>query len=280
VRALVLAAVVLLSGCSCWERAPGSYDPTNVPYGVFDVYRPRTLGPAKPLPALVYIHGGAWQGGDKADAHYLADKLVCDPGLVLIAVNYRVSKEQLGPDGKPVPGHPWPAMLDDVKTALRYVRDHAAELGVDPARIGTIGISAGAHLATMAHLTPGQVRPKLAVDLDGEADLTLPPDKVMTDFEGIMSAVLGHPAPFAHAELAAMSPVTYARADACVFVLHGERDDNIFVAQGDAMNAALSAAGADVTYLRLPGKRGECHGKCLDDDAALADLRAWLRRKL
>ncbi len=97
-------------------------------------------------PAMVFYFGGAWVGGSSGQflkqSQYLATR-----GMVGIRVEYRTI-----PKGNPGP----PTMCcADAKSALRYVRAHAAELGIDPQRIATAGGSAGGHLAAFTALVPG-----------------------------------------------------------------------------------------------------------------------------
>lgn len=86
------------------------------------------------------IHGGAWRGGDKAWGRQIAGEL-CPFGYVVLSINYRLAGR---------PGGSWPAQIEDVQKALRYLRANADRFGIDPARTATLGMSAGAHLATMA----------------------------------------------------------------------------------------------------------------------------------
>jgi acetyl esterase/lipase len=108
-----------------------------------DVYRP--AGPAPPggWPVLVAVHGGGWRGGSKgAYGRDLARRLV-PRGLAVVAVDYKLS----------YPGAPaWPENLNDVRHAVRWVRDHAGTFGIDPDRLALMGASAGAHLALLAAL--------------------------------------------------------------------------------------------------------------------------------
>jgi acetyl esterase/lipase len=106
------------------------------------IYRP--IGePAAPLPALVDVHGGAWTRGDHA-----TDGLPCRAmaacGVVVVSLGFRQ-----GPD------HKHPAASADVAAGVRYVRVHARQLGVDPARVGIMGSSSGGHLALLMAVRPG-----------------------------------------------------------------------------------------------------------------------------
>src|SRR5262245_19971595 len=117
----------------------------------YDHYRPRRVdGPA---PAVVLVHGGAWMRGDPSQAAGNALHFARH-GIATVSISYRLA-----------PGHRFPAPLDDVRHGLRYVRAHAAELGIDPNPIALMGLSAGAHLAMLVHL--GRDVDGLAPDLPG-----------------------------------------------------------------------------------------------------------------
>src|SRR5438045_8745605 len=104
----------------------------------YDHYRPvKVDGPA---PVVVVVHGGAWITGDPSQAAGNALHFA-RRGIATISLSYRLA-----------PAHRFPAPLDDVRRGLRYVRAHAAELGIDPERIALLGLSARAHLAMLTPL--------------------------------------------------------------------------------------------------------------------------------
>ena len=115
-------------------------------------YRPRLLDVHVPpgqaaAPAVVWIHGGGWMDGDRryppptVPADLLFGSILA-AGLAVVRIDYRHSLES-----------PFPAQLHDVKAAIRYLRHFAGILGIDAARIGVWGESAGGHLAALAALT-------------------------------------------------------------------------------------------------------------------------------
>jgi acetyl esterase/lipase len=107
-----------------------------------DIYRP--LVGADKRPALVYLHGGGWILGDKREQGIPLCNHLATLGWVCINANYRLS-----------PGATYPDHVVDAKAAIAWLREHAADYGVDPDFIALAGGSAGAHIAAMTALTPG-----------------------------------------------------------------------------------------------------------------------------
>jgi acetyl esterase len=99
------------------------------------VYRPDGEGP---LPLVAYVHGGGWVIGTLDTYDPLCRALANASGAVIASIDYRLAPE-----------HPFPAAPDDVRAAVRWLAEHADELGADPARIGIAGDSAGGNLATV-----------------------------------------------------------------------------------------------------------------------------------
>ncbi|MCK8503243.1 alpha/beta hydrolase [Myxococcus fulvus] len=110
-----------------------------------DIFLPQDSSPL-PRPAVLYLHGGGWRGGERAYARAWADFLTAK-GYVLIALDYRLFP--------PATGMTAPA---DVKCGIRWVKDHAASYGIDPARLVLFGESAGGHLAMLAAYSAGDSR--------------------------------------------------------------------------------------------------------------------------
>jgi acetyl esterase/lipase len=113
-----------------------------------DIYRVPNAGPK---PAIIFVHGGSYVGGDPRDdrnAIYGEDDgfmaYVASRGYVVAAVRYRLADEAK-----------WPAQLEDVKAAIRWLRGNAEQYGVDPQRLAVWGESAGGHIAAMVGATCG-----------------------------------------------------------------------------------------------------------------------------
>jgi acetyl esterase len=110
----------------------------NVP---LRTYRPLGAAPEAALPVLMYFHGGGWTIGDLDTHDVVCRQLAVDGGCAVVSVDYR-----MGPE------HRFPAAVDDCVDAVRWVRDHAATLGVDATRLAVGGDSAGGNLAAVACL--------------------------------------------------------------------------------------------------------------------------------
>ena len=122
----------------------------DVPYcgpstrNLLDVYRTAGTKEGDDLPVIIYVHGGAWTIGDKAQQGKPMLLHLARRGFVGVSVNYRLA-----------PKDRWPAQIVDVKRAIAWVREHIADYGGDPSFIAISGSSAGGHLSMLAALTPG-----------------------------------------------------------------------------------------------------------------------------
>ena len=275
--ALSLTILSALAGCGAetYEVQESlSYDSTIGYDGTFDFYEPKSDSGRTGRPAILAIHGGAWRGGDKAWGEQFAREL-CPFGYVVFSINYRVSSR---------PNGTWPAQIEDVRKALKFIRANADRFGIDPARIASLGMSAGGHLATMVALRDDPAGPegrvRVAVSLDGEHDMTMPPELVMDDFDDILTAVMGHGPPWSDAELRDISTVTFARPDVSLLTVHGVGDDNVYVTQGERITAALRSVGADVEFVRIDGREGDCHEDCWKVPRARTAIHRFLDRTL
>lgn len=147
-KKFLFAAFLLLGSAMVWgqptERKISvtenvAYRTDVGPSTVLDLAQP-LFGPQADRPAILIIHGGGWSAGSKNDAVYRA--LMVDyamKGYVVCNMNYRLVQEA-----------PMPACIQDVRSAIRWMKANARKLGIDPNRIGTYGHSAGGHLSLMA----------------------------------------------------------------------------------------------------------------------------------
>ncbi len=229
-------------------RAAGARDVAYGPHGrenLLDVWRHPDLPADAGAPVLVEIHGGAWSSGRKeGEANPLMSHLV-ERGWVCVTMNYRLG-----------PGARWPAMIDDVRAALRWVHANIGAHGGDPGSVAVTGGSAGAHLAALAALTGDDeagTRVDAAVTLYGIYDLT------EDDGSGTLDALLAEtmmPGPLTHdaAVWTEASPAHRVHPEAPpFFVLHGTGDAIVVPEQSRAFVRALRAVSArPVAYAELP----------------------------
>ena len=202
-------------------------------------------------PAVIIIHGGGWTSGDKTGMRELSTFLARCCGFVAFAVDYRL---QHGSDNL------WPAQLDDVQRAVRWIRAHAAKYGVDRDRIGAYGYSAGGQLAALLGMedTRDNSDPALAkyssrveavVDLSGPSDFTTDRD---ADSDAFLTTFFGgdyehHPEIWQDA-----SPVFHVTRKAAPFlIVHGTRDTTVPIAQAQELADKLKRARVHVEFVKV-----------------------------
>jgi acetyl esterase/lipase len=181
--------------------------------------------------AVIYIHGGGWKRGDRTMAQQHA-LLLAREGFTTVAPEYRLLGES-----------PWPAMLDDVRAAIAWVRDNADDLGIEPDQICLQGHSAGGHLSLLAAGTAEAGEGVAAVAAfyapvtfhvgPGRGHGTTPAD-----------SLLGDDATEEQAREA--SPLTYVSPDfPPTFFLHGGADRVVVPSASVVMYDALRKAGVE-----------------------------------
>jgi len=216
-----------------------------------DLYLPSAKLPTQPLPLVVWVHGGGWeQGNPRMDWTYgdwrqILARLSAR-GYVVAGVTYRFRAEA-----------PFPAQIDDVHAALRFLRMNAARWGIDPNRVYIWGLSAGGHLAALAGTEsatlPAEERVQGVVDWFGPTDFS------SFDTKGPKSTIgafLGCPDSGCSPEvLRKVSPVSYVSAQAPpTLIMQGDDDNLVPLAQGQALYDRLHAAGVDVRFLHFAGQ--------------------------
>jgi acetyl esterase/lipase len=214
-----------------------------------DVYEPAGTT-AKPRPAVILIHGGGWTAFDKSTMRGMGGFL-SRSGFVAFSVDYRLFKA-----GE----NRWPAQLDDVQRAVRWVRANASKYDVDPDHIGAFGHSAGAQLAALLGMedTRDNSDPALAkyssrvqavVDVSGPSDFTSNHDP---DGDAFLSNFLGasyskNPELWRDA-----SPVFHvSKKDAPFLIFHGTQDQDVPIAQAQELYDKLKSAGVPVTFIKV-----------------------------
>ncbi len=113
---------------------------------------PTIAGPERRVPCVLWIHGGGWQGGSHTPTPGSAMRLVTEAGFAVASVEYRLTSQAALFGGQPVI---WPAQIEDVKGAVRWLRAHADDYHLDPSHFGAWGSSAGGHLAAVLGTSAG-----------------------------------------------------------------------------------------------------------------------------
>jgi acetyl esterase/lipase len=243
------------------EPAPKVYEvelQENVQYGTgggepLTLHLAKPKGVTEPCPVILYIHGGGWRAGSK-DGHRADISRAAAQGYVSASVGYRFA-----------PAHRFPAQIEDVKCAVRYLRAHAKELNIDPNRIGAIGFSAGAHLSMILGAMDS------ADGLEGNGGWPEQSSKVQavvayfgpTNFNSpypdltvpIIEQFLGGTAKEKPEEYRLASPVTYVnKGDAPMLLFQGTVDVLVPYEQAFEMATALSKSGVPGRIELLLGK--------------------------
>lgn len=236
------------------SNTPSSQTRLDVPYGggpaeslCVDIYSPSAAGN---YPALLCLHGGAWQHGTqkqyKSWGPWLAER-----GYVVVAVDYRLSQVSPG----------WPGVWHDVCRSLDWLIANASSLQIDPARVATIGDSVGAHMAAMLSLderTAQHIRAMVGVygvyDLPEWWRVTQPPKRVDNPVLKLMGKAYGD----AKEEYESFSPLHRlqgfaGRPSAKYLIIHGDQDTRVHHNQSERFVSALRGKHADVEAMLIPG---------------------------
>ena len=220
-----------------------------------DLYVPET---GENLPLIIWIHGGAWRGGDKT--HYMPIEYL-KAGYAGASLNYRLSQHAI-----------FPAQIEDVKAAVRWLRANAETYRLDPNRFAAWGSSAGGHLVAMLG-TAGDVkefavgenlevssRVQAVVDYFGPTDFLqmdahrLPNGLVHDVPDSPESQLVGEPIQEHQDRVARANPVTYVSKDAPPFlIVHGDKDPLVPYQQSVLLNDALKKVGVPVTFYKVEG---------------------------
>ncbi len=260
----------------------------DVSYQVTSGYRRQLLDiylPPKgkgPRPLVLYIHGGGWMNGDPrhfgslANFPAVAAKLASE-GFVVAAMEYRHGLEAR-----------FPAQVQDARAALRFLKGNAAKYGIDTARTGIIGGSAGAHISALAALscgdgsldlvgtkaTPGSECVQALVGWYGVYDVPALFAARTGGRDGGIEALLGCTTPCPADKLASVSPVHYLdKADPPTLLIHGTEDKTVPVSQSHLLEARMKALGVPVTAVYIDGMDHSFVGKTPAETRA-ATLRA------
>jgi acetyl esterase/lipase len=231
-----------------------------------DVARPASG--AGPFPAVLAIHGGGWQHGNKNDMRPVLLQLARE-GFVAVSPQYRLA-----------PKERFPAQVYDVKAAVRWVKGHAKEYDLDPEHVGAVGFSAGGHLAMMLGVTgpddglDGDAPPEAASSrIQAVVNYFGPTELGAADIpefsRNLVNEFLGGTAQEKPDAYAQASPLTFvSKGDAPILSFQGTKDPLVPYSQAVKLADAQTKAG-------VPGRvellLGLGHGWGGDDLKQTAD---------
>lgn len=234
---------------------------------------------AGPFPAVVCIHGGGFRAGTRDGYDGLIKKLA-ENGYVAVTVTYRLA-----------PKYQFPAAVNDVKSAVRWLRANTAKYHIDPNRIGTMGGSAGGHLAQFLGVTADQKqfegdgenldqssRVACVVNFYGPSDFTKSYGKSV-DAAEVLPLFLGGNVEQARQRHIVASPLYWVTPDAApTLCIHGTKDPYVAFEQAQWIVDKLKAAGVEAELLTMEGAGHGFKG----EDAAKADeaMLAFFNRHL
>jgi len=237
----------------------------NVIYGMFsgaalllDVHRP-----ARPNGlGVVFISGSGWQASTDYGATPLKEQQVGLWGPPLLAAGYTV----FALNHRAAPTYHYPAAIDDVQRAIRFVRFHAKDFGIDAAHLGGVGGSSGGHLIGLAAMLASPGNPADADPVNRESAALqavvlrapLLDLRTIDTVEGIAYVTSFMEAPpsqaSAAAAYAAASPITHVTsASPPTLLIHGDADILVPLRQSTAMEALLGKSGVPVRLVVVPG---------------------------
>lgn len=233
------------------EYIPGGHERNRL-----DLYLPEKA--ARPLPVILFVHGGGWQRGDKTNT---PARVFATRGFAVAAMNYRFSQHAT-----------FPAQIQDCKAAVRWLRANAKKYSLDADHIGAWGGSAGGHLVALLGTTAGVKEfegPGGNLDQSSAVQAVVdwygPTDFLTVGVKDTRSKLLGGDAQALPEKAKKASPMTYVSRDAAPFlIMHGDEDQTVPIAQSETFAAALKQAGADVTFVVLKGGK---HGGALFTNA-------------
>jgi acetyl esterase/lipase len=217
-----------------------------------DLFLPKKTSASRP--AIVFIHGGGWSGGNRRAFYRQAAHFASAKGYLGMCIEYRLSGEAK-----------FPAAVEDSKCAVRWLRANAADYQIDPNRIAACGGSAGGHLAAMLGVTDKSAnlegkgghasfssRVNLVIDFNGPSDLAplVANERATTPVVQFLGAT-----PEQNRELYRQaSPITYVDKKAPPFLfLHGTADATVPIEQSRILLKKLRDAGVEAEIYEADG---------------------------
>ncbi|ATC64194.1 hypothetical protein CMV30_09635 [Nibricoccus aquaticus] len=207
-----------------------------------DFYRAQGVAKA---PCVIVVHGGGWDSGDRTQLAgwnaWLAGR-----GFAVAAVSYRLA-----------PAHVWPAQRDDVRTAVAYLKSHAAELGVDAERLVLLGRSAGGQIAEAVAYDEPDAAVRGVIALYAPADMEFAwkftSERDVLDSKKLIRQLTGGTPETAAENFVSASPYLAAKRGAVpTLLMHGTIDSLVWRRQSERLAEKLTAEGVPNVFVELP----------------------------
>lgn len=250
-----------------------AYADTDNPRQKLDLYLPKKAKSDKPLPVIVFVHGGGWKAGDKSSGMRNVMPFVASGDYAGVSVGYRLTNEAQ-----------WPAQIHDCKAALRWLRGNAKEYNIDPDHIAVWGSSAGGHLVSilgtsgdvpalegkLGKFTTQSSAVQAVVNYYGPENfvtMVKQPSTVDRTTQDYPEALLigGRVQDNADAAKNA-SPVTYiSKNDPPFLTAHGTKDPLVPFAQAEELHAKLKQAGVPSVLITMQNGGHGFGSRELDD---------------
>lgn len=228
------------------DPAPVTVQTMNVADGPpLDFYRAACGDRSGAAPCVIGVHGGGWDGGERAQIpalnHWLARR-----GYAVAAVSYRLA-----------PAFRWPAQRDDLLAAIAFLKAHAAELGIDPTRLVLLGRSAGGQIAQTVGYTAGDPAIRGVIGLYAPSDLIFgyvnTHENDMLKSPALMRQFLGGTPDSARANYESASALFHVtRRAPPTLLLHGENDALVWHRHSERLAARLAEHGVPCGCVMLP----------------------------
>jgi acetyl esterase/lipase len=211
----------------------------------------------RPMPAVIYIHGGGWAEGERSTAMYpWLNPLLAAHGFVTVSITYRLSRWAT-----------FPAQIHDAKAAVRWLRANAERYAIDPERIGVWGDSAGGHLAALLGVTGDLDLPELEGNngspgyssrVQAVVARVPPTDFLSSTIENntpsMVTQLFGGMIGEKEALMRQASPLYYVHRGVPPFqIVHGTNDESVPFEQGERFAQALTEVGGEVDFIVMPG---------------------------
>jgi acetyl esterase/lipase len=213
-----------------------------------DLYRPAGTPPAGGWPAVVAFPGGGWRWASKTQYGRSIGQLARD-GFVVAVADYTYSR---GKPGTRV----WPSNFEDARSAVRWVRSHAARLAINADEIAAAGLSSGAQLAGLLgtdNQGDGPARVEAVVDFYGPVDLTAMYHEVRWDDPYLDTFLGGTPAQVPQRYAAASVDTHVSSATPPFFIVQGTADRTVLASQSALLASDLKHAGVPSSLEYLVG---------------------------